>query len=98
MQNESRQEPGCIRYAFYASLEDPDRVRRGRGVGVGGGAAGATSQAPSVAGFGAKLGDLIDRPPEVSIHVVEKTNDFPDLDWADEALEFDVGEENGRGE
>jgi hypothetical protein len=36
--------------------------------------------APSVARFGAELGGLIDRPPEVHIHVVERTTDFPNLD------------------
>ncbi len=79
MQNESRQEPGCIRYAFYASLEDPTEF-----VAVeeweSAEALQAHFQAPSVAGFGAKLGDLLDRPPEVNIHVVEKTTDFPNLD------------------
>jgi quinol monooxygenase YgiN len=79
MQNESRQEPGCIRYAFYASLEDPTEfvaVEEWESMD----ALQAHFRAPSVAGFGAKLGDLLDRPPEVNIHVVEKTTDFPNVD------------------
>ncbi len=79
MQNESRQEPGCIRYAFYASLEDPTEF-----VAVeeweSAEALQTHFQAPSVAGFSAKLGDLLDRPPEVNIHVVDRTTAFPDLD------------------
>jgi len=79
MQNESRQEPGCIRYAFYVSLEDPTEfvaVEEWESME----ALQVHFQAPSVAGFGAKLGDLLDRPPEVNIHVVEKTTDFPNVD------------------
>jgi quinol monooxygenase YgiN len=79
MQNESRQEPGCIRYAFYASLEDPTEfvaVEEWESMD----ALQAHFQAPSVAAFGAKLGDLLDRPPEVNIHAVEKTTDFPNRD------------------
>ena len=38
------------------------------------------SQAPSVAGFGARVGDLIAGPPEISIHGVSASNDYPDLE------------------
>ena len=79
MQNESRQEPGCIRYAFYVSLEDPTEF-----VAVeeweSREALETHFQAPSVATFGAKLGGLLDRAPEVNIHVIEQTTDFPNLD------------------
>ena len=79
MQNESRQEPGCISYGFYNSLEDPTEF-----VAVeeweSKEALQAHFQAPSVAGFGQRVGSLLDRPPQVDIHVVERTTEFPDLD------------------
>ena len=79
MQNESRQEPGCINYGFYVSLEDPTEF-----VAVeeweSREALQAHFEAPSVAGFGAKIGPLLDRAPEVNIHVIERTTDFPNLD------------------
>ena len=79
MQNESRQEPGCINYGFYVSLEDPTEF-----VAVeeweSKEALQAHFEAPSVAGFGERIGGLLDRPPEVSIHVIDRTTDFPNLD------------------
>ena len=79
MQNESRQEPGCINYGFYVSIEDPTEF-----VAVeeweSAEALRAHFGAPSVARFGAELSPLLDRPPSVEIHVVERTTDFPDLD------------------
>ena len=35
-------------------------------------------------GFAAKLGELISGPPEVRIHQVSATNEFPDLDGFEE--------------
>ena len=79
MQNESRQEPGCINYAFYNSLEDPTEF-----VAIeeweSKEALQAHFEAASVAGFGRRVGNLLDRPPQVNIHVVERTTEFPDLD------------------
>ena len=79
MQNESRQEPGCINYGFSVSLEDPTEF-----VAVeeweSKEALQAHFEAPSVAGFGAKVAGLLDRAPDVSIHHVERTTDFPHLD------------------
>jgi quinol monooxygenase YgiN len=79
MQNESRQEPGCLNYGFFVSLDDPTEF-----VAVEEWESKEALQthfgAPSVARFGAELGDLIDRPPEVRIHVVDRTTDFPNLD------------------
>ncbi len=83
MQTESRQEPGCIRYGFYASVGDPDEF-----IAVEEWESPAALRthfgAPSVAGFTAKLGELIGRPPEVQIHQVSATNEFPDLDGFEE--------------
>lgn len=79
MQNESRQEPGCINYGFYESLEDPTEF-----VAVELWESKEALQthfaAPSVAGFGAKVSGLLDRAPSVEIHIVERTTDFPNLD------------------
>jgi quinol monooxygenase YgiN len=79
MQTESRQEPGCIRYGFYTSVEDPNEF-----IAVEEWDSKEALQthfgAPSVAGFGAKIGDLIAGSPTVEIHRVERTTDFPDLD------------------
>ena len=79
MQTESRTEPGCLRYGFYASIEDPDEfiaVEEWESKD----ALRTHFGAPSVAGFGAKLGGLIAGTPEVRIHHVERTTDFPNLD------------------
>jgi quinol monooxygenase YgiN len=79
MEDESRQEPGCIRYGFYASVEDPDQF-----IAVEEWESKEALEnhfgAPSVAGFGSKLGGLIAGTPTVDIHHVEKTTDFPNLD------------------
>jgi quinol monooxygenase YgiN len=79
MQTESRQEPGCLRYGFFASVDDPDEFIAVEEWGSKE-ALGTHFGAPSVAGFGAKLGGLIAGTPEVAIHHVEKTTDFPSLD------------------
>ena len=79
MQGESRQEPGCLRYGFYTSLEDPDEF-----VAVeeweSADALRAHFGAPSIAGFGQRVAGLIGGPPEVRIHGIATTNDFPELD------------------
>jgi len=79
MQDASRQEPGCIDYGFYAAVEDPDQFvavelwesREALETHFG---------APSVASFGAGLAGLVAGAPEVKIHHVEKTTDFPNFD------------------
>ena len=79
MQNESRQEPGCINYGFYGSLEDPTEfvaVEEWESTD----ALRTHFEAPSVARFGAEVGGLLDRAPQVEIHVVERTTEFPNLD------------------
>jgi quinol monooxygenase YgiN len=79
MQTESRQEPGCIDYGFHESVEQANEFiavelwesKEALRTHFG---------APSVAGFGARLGPLVSRAPEVEIHHVERTTAFPDLD------------------
>ncbi|HEY8001855.1 MAG: putative quinol monooxygenase [Vicinamibacteria bacterium] len=79
MQTESRKEPGALRYGFFTSIENPDEF-----IAVeeweSREALQAHFAAPSVAGFGAKLGGLIAGTPEVAIHHIERTTDFPNLD------------------
>jgi quinol monooxygenase YgiN len=79
MQEQSRQEPGCVRYGFHFAVEDPDSF-----VAVeeweSPAALRAHFAAPSVAGFGERIGGLLAGPPEVRIHGVSRTNEFPDLE------------------
>ncbi len=78
MQDESRKEPGCLRYGFYTSVSDPDEF-----VAVeeweSAEALGTHFGAPSIAGFGERVAGLIGGTPEIKIHGIAKTNDFPDL-------------------
>ena len=83
MQDASRSEPGCLRYGFYAAVENADEfiaVEEWESVE----ALRTHFAAPSVARFGAGLGDVITRPPEVAIHAVSATNAFPDLEGLEE--------------
>jgi quinol monooxygenase YgiN len=78
MQNESLGEPGCLRYGFFESVEwenqfiaveeweSADALR-------------AHFAAPTVERFMAEVPDLITGRPEVLIHGVAATTDFPDL-------------------
>jgi quinol monooxygenase YgiN len=76
MQDESRKEDGCIRYGFFAAVEDPlsfvaveewrDRP-----------ALDAHFAQPHLQGFAAKLLELVSEQPEVAIHEVAGTSDFP---------------------
>ena len=78
MQGESRREPGCINYGFYESVEAENEfiaVEEWESVE----ALRAHFGAPSVAGFAARIGELIAGVPEVRIHGVGATSDFPDL-------------------
>ena len=79
MQKASRAEPGCLRYGFYAAVEDPDEfiaVEEWESAD----ALRTHFGAESVRRFSAELGPLVARPPEVLIHGIGRTNDFPDLD------------------
>ena len=76
MQEASRQEDGCIRYGFFAAVEDPlsfvaveewkDRPALDRHFAQ-----------PHLQEFAAGLGDLVSGAPEVAIHEVAGTSDFP---------------------
>jgi quinol monooxygenase YgiN len=79
MQDQSRREPGCVRYGFHFAVEDPDSFVA---VEVWESAAALREHfaAPSVAGFAERIGGLLATPPEVRIHGVSRTNDFPDLE------------------
>jgi quinol monooxygenase YgiN len=82
MQGESRQEPGCVRYGFYTAVEDPDEF-----VAVeeweSAEALRTHFAAPSIAGFGERVAGLIGGTPEIRIHGVAATNDYPDLEGLD---------------
>lgn len=79
MQTESRKEPGCLRYGFFRSVADPSEL-----IAVeewdSAEALRAHFGAPTVQRFASELGDLIARPPEVKIHGIGRSNDFPDLE------------------
>jgi quinol monooxygenase YgiN len=76
MQDASREEDGCIRYGFFAAVEDPlsfvaveewrDRP-----------ALDAHFAQPHLREFAATLLELVSEQPEVAIHEVAGTSDFP---------------------
>ena len=76
MQDESRREEGCIRYGFFAAVEDPlsfvaveewaDREALDRHLAE-----------PHLQEFAGKLLELVSERPEVAIHEVAGTSPFP---------------------
>jgi quinol monooxygenase YgiN len=76
MQEKSRHEGGCLRYGFFAAVEDPlsfvaveewvDPEALDRHFGQ-----------PHLQEFAQRLLDLVDSPPEVAIHEVAGTSPFP---------------------
>ena len=76
MQEASRKEDGCIRYGFFAAVEDhlsfvaveewADRPALDKHF-----------EQPHLQEFAAGLGDLVSGAPEVAIHEVAGTSDFP---------------------
>ena len=76
MQDESRREEGCIRYGFFAAVEDPlsfvaveewaDR-----------GALDRHFAEQHLQEFAGELLELVSEPPEVAIHEVAGTSPFP---------------------
>ena len=76
MQDVSRKEGGCVRYGFFAAVEDPlsfvaveewaDREALDRHIAE-----------PHLQEFAAKLLELVSERPEVAIHDIARTSDFP---------------------
>ena len=76
MQDASRREAGCIRYGFFAAVEDPlafiaveeweDREALDRHFAQ-----------PHLQEFARQLGELVSERPEVAIHEVAGTSPFP---------------------
>jgi quinol monooxygenase YgiN len=76
MQDDSRREDGCLRYGFFAAVEDPlsfvaveewaDREALDRHFAE-----------PHLQEFGRRLLELVSARPEVAIHEVASTKPFP---------------------
>ena len=76
MQENSRREDGCLRYGFFAAVEDPlsfvaveewaDREALDRHFAQ-----------PHLQEFASRLLELVSSPPEVAIHDVTGTEPFP---------------------
>jgi quinol monooxygenase YgiN len=76
MQDNSRREDGCLRYGFFAAVEDPlgfvaveewaDREALDRHFAQ-----------PHLQEFARRLVELVDAPPEVAIHDIAGTSPFP---------------------
>src|SRR5215213_10297535 len=76
MQDESRREDGCLRYGFFAAIEDPlsfvaveewaDRAALDRHFAQ-----------PHLQEFAGRLLEVVSGQPEVAIHEVARTSDFP---------------------
>ena len=76
MQDDSRREEGCIRYGFFAAVEDPlsfiaveewaDREALDRHFAQ-----------PHLHEFAAGMLELVSERPEVAIHEIAGTSDFP---------------------
>ena len=79
MQTESLKEPGCLRYGFFRSVANPNEL-----IAVeeweSADALRTHFGAHTVQRFGAELGTLVSTPPEVQIHAIGRTNEFPDLE------------------
>jgi quinol monooxygenase YgiN len=76
MQENSRREEGCLRYGFFAAVEDPlsfiaveewaDQEALDRHFAQ-----------PHLHAFARRLGELVSSRPEVAIHAVADTQPFP---------------------
>jgi quinol monooxygenase YgiN len=76
MQEDSRKEEGCIRYGFFAAVEDPDSF-----VAVeeweDRAALDRHFAEPHLQEFAKGLLEVVSERPEVAIHEVAGTSDFP---------------------
>jgi quinol monooxygenase YgiN len=76
MQEDSRREEGCIRYGFFAAVEDPNSF-----VAVEEWADRAALdvhfEQPHLREFASEMLELVSEPPEVAIHEVAGTSPFP---------------------
>jgi quinol monooxygenase YgiN len=80
MQDDSRREDGCVRYGFFAAVEDPlsfvaveewaDREALDKHFAQ-----------PHLLEFGRRLLELVSARPEVAIHEVADTKPFPGQNW-----------------
>ena len=76
MQDASREEDGCIRYGFFSAVEDPlsfvavEEWRDRPALDVHFGQA-------HLREFGQKLLELVSERPEVAIHEIAGTSDYP---------------------
>jgi quinol monooxygenase YgiN len=76
MQDESRREDGCIRYGFFAAVEDPlsfiavEEWRDREALDV-------HFAQPHLHEFGRRLLEVVSERPEVAIHDVAGTKSFP---------------------
>jgi len=76
MQEASRKEEGCIRYGFFAAVEDPNSFVAVE-EWVDREALDKHFAEPHLQEFAAELGKLVSERPEVAIHEVAGTSDFP---------------------
>jgi quinol monooxygenase YgiN len=76
MQDDSRREQGCLRYGFFAAVEDEDSF-----VAVeeweDRAALDRHFKQPHLAEFAQRLLELVSERPEVAIHEVSGTSPFP---------------------
>ena len=76
MQNDSRKEAGCIRYGFFAAVEDPNSF-----VAVeewaDRDALDAHFRQPHLLEFSRRLLEVVSGRPEVAIHEVARTSGYP---------------------
>jgi quinol monooxygenase YgiN len=76
MQDESRREDGCLRYGFFSAIEDPNSF-----VAVeeweGRAALDEHFAKPHLQKFASRLLEVVSERPEVAIHEIAGTSDFP---------------------
>ena len=76
MQNDSRREDGCIRYGFFAAVEDPNSFVAVE-EWVDREALDAHFQQSHLQEFSRGLLEVVSSQPEVAIHEIASTSDFP---------------------